>query len=88
MIRLFELFYAQRAYYRSNGVFARTLSELDYRHSGIPVVTLHSDGERWLARMARQGDLPGHYLLSGEGQVHFSSEHLAATNDLLLRVLQ
>ena len=88
MTLLFEVFYGQRAYYKSNGVFARTVPDLSYMHPDRPVVTLESDGQRWLARMARQSDLPGHYLLSSDGQIHFSTERPATTNDLVLRFLK
>ena len=82
-IRLFSIFDGQRAYYQSNGFFARTLLELGLVYPSDSVVTMESDGQRWHARMAKQNDLPGHFLLSSDGRIHFSIDGPAATNDLV-----
>jgi hypothetical protein len=85
---LFAVFYGQRAYHETNGTFARTLSELSLANPLLPVVTMESDGREWQARLAKQNDLPGHYLLSSDGRIHFSVEEPATTNDPVFHTLK
>ncbi|MDB6034221.1 MAG: hypothetical protein JWM16_4559, partial [Verrucomicrobiales bacterium] len=87
-IRLFEIFYGQRAFHQALGTLARNLTELDIVEPFSAVVTIESDGREWQARLAKQNDLPGHYLLTGDGRIHFSANKPATTNDPVFHTLR
>jgi hypothetical protein len=78
---------SQTIHREETGTNATKLEEL---HEMFPThrirygLTMTSDGKNWSACIAKQGSLPGHYLLTSAGRLHFNSTQPATTNDYVL----
>jgi len=75
---------AQSIYHREHGSYAVSFDELTNlcRQSTSYQFGFASDGTRWSVAVPPQNMFAGHYLLTTEGRIHFSTEGEATTNSV------
>jgi len=75
---------AMEAYRIDRGRYATSFDQLtnDYPMRLRFDFRLISDGKRWSVAVPEQGVFPGHYLLTSDNRLHFSTRGPATTNDL------
>ena len=85
----------QRDYQRTNGTYASSVADLpapwisfvqSLQVSGYPL-RLRSMGTNWCGYLAKQGDLPGHYLATTTG-IYFNENREPTTNDVCIMFLK
>jgi hypothetical protein len=81
------LYLAQTIHREETGTNATKLEELSELFPAYRIrygLTMTSNGTNWSACIAKQDSLPGHYLLTSAGRLHFNSIQPATTNDHVL----
>jgi len=77
---------AQDKYQREHGSYATSFDSLT-NVAALPSYEFHftSDGQHWSVAVPPLGDwFPGHYLITEDRRIHFSRDHSATTNDVVL----